>query len=196
MKRFAILLISWLLVSMGTYAQRAVHLGNHHFIPEQNLGHTRGANPVSIPALGIATNGYYNALVQFAELPSKAQASQLARAGLLLCDYLGGNAYYALLHTGLNPTRLLRSTTATSLVPVQPGWKLDAMLEMGRIPAYAAAGIGDVRVAIRYAQNIEPEQALATLGEMGVTDLRASSEFRTVYGVMAAARSGEIANLP
>ena len=70
------------------------------------------------------------------------------------------------------------------------------MLEMGRIPAYAAAGIGGVRVAIRYAQNIEPEQALATLGEMGVTDLRASSEFRTVYGVMAAARSGEIANLP
>ena len=181
---------------MGTYAQRAVHLGNHHFIPEQNLGHTKGANPVSIPALGIATNGYYNALVQFAELPSKAQASQLARAGLLLCDYLGGNAYYALLHTGLNPTRLLRSTSATSLVPIQPGWKLDAMLEMGRIPAYAAAGIGGVRVAIRYAQNIEPEQALATLGEMGVTDLRASSEFRTVYGVMAAARSGEIANLP
>lgn len=79
--------------------------------------------------LGAATNGNHNALVQLAGLPTPAEVEQLERAGISLGDYLGGNAYYALVKSGGSFSRLARGGKITSFVPVHPEWKLALALQ-------------------------------------------------------------------
>ena len=120
-------LFAWLLVALPVMvgAQPVVRLGGHSFVPEQNLAglaKSRGL-VATVSNLGPATGNQHNALVQLAAIPSPAEMEQLARGGVILGDYLGGNAYWALVRADCDPLRL-RSGLLTSLVAVRPEWKL------------------------------------------------------------------------
>ena len=89
-------------------------------MPEQNAqawaqGTARGARL----ELGLCTEGYYNALIQLKRQPNQQELAKLRRNGIVLGDYLGGNAYWALVAKGAEPHSMARGTSLVSVVPVQ-----------------------------------------------------------------------------
>ena len=96
--------------------------------------------------LGQPVNGYRNALVQLRELPTQAERDALARQGVELGDYVGGNAYWAQVRADCDPLRL-RSGLLTSLVAVRPEWKLAIPLAASSDVACRVANQSTSRVA-------------------------------------------------
>ena len=81
-------------------------------MPEQNVqawaaGTARGARL----ELGLCTEGYYNALIQLKRQPNQQELEGLRRNGILLRDYLGGNAYWALVAKGAEPHSMARGAS-------------------------------------------------------------------------------------
>lgn len=139
----------FLLLSVGfVYGQQAVQIGKHRFVPEQNLL-VRGKDSKAL-RLQEYVNGQARALVQFVELPTQDQRKALAKEGVCLQDYLGGNAYYASLEYGRGVATALRRAGGVSLMAVRPEWKLDARLVEGQVPDYAQVGTGRVKVLVYY----------------------------------------------
>ena len=67
------------------------------------IGHpagTRGNRAIDTKHLGTATNSQRNALIQLAELPTPHYIQHLAAQGIVLGDYVGGHAYWALVRYG------------------------------------------------------------------------------------------------
>ena len=112
------------------------------------IGHpagTRGNRATDTKHLGTATNSQRNALIQL-----------LAAQGIVLGDYVGGHAYWALVRDGAKLQGLWQGNRPTSLVAVKPEWKLAEELQHGKIPSHAQVGTAGVRVVIRYAPNATP----------------------------------------
>ena len=178
-------------------AQRTVQLGGHRFVPEQNMarsGMRSSGNPSHL--LGAATNGNHNALVQLAGLPTPAELERLERAGITLVDYLGGNAYYALVKSGDSFSRLARGGKITSIVPIHPEWKLAVALQQGSIPEFAKVGASGAKVAIHYASNAPPQLVQEQLGKLGLQRIAVVEQFHMAYAEMPLSASSHVAALP
>ncbi len=186
-------------------AQQVVELSGYRFVPEQNLqavSASRGAW-FRQEALGTPLNWQRNALVQLAEIPTTRELELLKTAGITLVDYVGGNAYYALLDESLKPPSLGRGNRITSIVALRPEWKLGGALQpvngkeaIGAIPDYARAGTDGAKVVIRYAQNASTPQILEALQELGLRDIEVAAPFRAVYAEMPLAAASRVAALP
>ena len=119
----------------AAFGQQAVQIGGYSFVPEQNAqawaqGTARGARL----ELGLSTEGYYNALIQLRQQPNPQELERLQRNGIVLGDYLGGNAYWALVAKGTEPSRHCPPGS-------RPEWKLTAALQQGAIPSYAREAV-------------------------------------------------------
>ncbi len=145
-KLFSLLAI--LLAPLPLVAQQVVELGSYHFIPEQNAQQpihasrgTNGKQPLlfSTSHLGQPLNGQHNALIQLAALPSAREFALLAAQGIVLGDYVGGNAYYALIREGATLPNLGRSNRLTSAIAIRPEWKLCAALQPAESKDHSAA---------------------------------------------------------
>jgi len=82
--------------------------------------------------LGFPINGKVNVLVQFKKTPTMRDYARLEAAGIVLSDYVGGNAYFALVPPGKRPSDF-HAFGATSVIPLQPEWKMATPLVMGEI---------------------------------------------------------------
>ena len=153
--------------------------------------------------MGGSLNGQRNALVQLAKLPTMRELELLKTAGITLVDYVGGNAYYALLDESLKPPSLGRGNRITSIVALRPEWKLGGALQpvngkeaIGAIPDYARAGTDGAKVVIRYAPNASTPQILKALQELGLRDIEVAAPFRAVYAEMPLAAASRVTALP
>ena len=150
MKKLVFVLLLGFLLPLAMFAQHTVQLGGCVFVPEQNLASgragSRGHVLRDLEYLGQPVNGYRNALVQLRELPTQAERAALVRQGVELGDYLGGNAYWALVRADCDPLRL-RSGLLTSLVAVRPEWKLAIPLAVSSDVACRVAGNTTNRIA-------------------------------------------------
>ena len=200
MKRIILLTISLLSLGvMQSLGQPPVRIAGRSIVPLREAAthpHQKGVRGSSQSAknLGVATNGYRNALVQLSALPSATELAQLERAGITLGDYLGGYAYWALVRDGVDLRQAQRGTTLISAVAVSPEWKLPEMLlghsntaglrantvpSSPKIPSYARTSSGKVKVVVHFAPNASEELVVKTLKDLNAKDLHIASTFRT-----------------
>ncbi len=91
-------------------------------------------------------------LIQFYELPDASQRTILKNNGLVLLDYLSGNAYTALLYAPSFKNITLQNIR--SIAPVQPQWKMDA-----RVKQLAAHPTTSTRhFAVSFAKHLPQEE--------------------------------------
>lgn len=157
MRKYAIWLLFLLLVPFGAFAQQEVRIGGVSFVPEQNVGRTRGGLPTLHSA---PVGGVRNVLVQLSAVPTQRDVEQLKAQGLILGSYLGGNAYYATLRVDAKSVRTRGGSQArvASLMDTRPEWKMDAEMAEGKAPAYAVSARGVARIVALCADNVTPEQ--------------------------------------
>jgi len=137
----------WVLLPMQSFAQERIHLGGQSFTPPANLSLRKQQE------LGVATHGKHNVLLQFTTLPKATDLESLRRQGVVLEDYLGGKAYYAIINEGSKLSSLAKFNVR-SVVPVQSSWKLHPNLQSNTIPTYARTATGLVKIVLHYAANI------------------------------------------
>ena len=189
-------MLAAVLAPLSLYAQQPVRLSGHQFVPDQNVvqaSQKSGATPLK--SLGKPSNGWHNALIQLRALPSAAEVAQLERSGIRLGDYVGGNAYWALVREGVS-LQGLRASRLTSVTGIRPEWKLNPALRGGPLPEWARAGSNAAKVVVRYAPNATGQQVAAALQLLGVGDIEVVEQFRAVYAEMPLSASTKVAELP
>ncbi len=180
----------------AAFGQQAVQIGGYSFVPEQNAqawaqGTARGARL----ELGLSTEGYYNALIQLRQQPNPQELERLQRNGIVLGDYLGGNAYWALVAKGTEPYAMARGTSLVSVVPVRPEWKLTAALQQGAIPSYAREG-SLVKTVVRFAENAPRTLIEQALNKAGAKDAKVAELFHAAYASIPVDSVRQVAKLP
>ena len=215
MKKLVLIALLGFWLPLAMFAQHTVRLGGYVFIPEQNLADgnagSRGHVLRDLEYLGEPVNGYRNALVQLRELPTQTERAALARQGVELGDYVGGNAYWALVRADCDPLRL-RSGLLTSLVAVRPEWKLTLPLAASsdvacrvankaagsfiQLPPHARVGTDRVKVVVRYASNATPQLVSGVLGQLGASGVEEEENFRAGYAELPIAELHRLATYP
>ena len=204
MRQRLLLMLLVLVIPLGLLrAQRAVYLGGHRFVPEQNGGRGLLGQPGRARAgmqVGSSTGqeggALQNVLIQFRELPTPAQVAQLARQGITLGDYVGGYAYWALLQPNASYQASTRGVRIASVVAVKPEWKLAPAIQAADIPPYARVGSGGVRVVVGYAENATAAQVQAAFQQGGATVVWVDDYFRTATVELPLAKAVELASFP
>ena len=103
---------------------KPVKFANGNFIPSNNLRKTMVSKQALAPAL---MGNQYFVLLQFDVLPAAAEKNQLAAAGIVLGDYLPGNAFMASINSQADFSSLKRmGIVSINLVP--PFYKIDRQL--------------------------------------------------------------------
>lgn len=184
----------FLLLGPCVWGQQPVRIGQYRFIPEQNL-RTRGTGRVALRVEDYL-NGKARALVQFAALPTPAQREMMAREGVLLQDYLGGNAYYARLNYGPAVVSSLRRAGGLSLMGIRPEWKLDSRLAPGLLPEYAVVDEGRARLLVYYSRGLRASTVKSLLEGEGATVEGLNEALAHARVVMPLARLNALAYLP
>lgn len=179
------------------WAQEEVRLGEERFVPEQNIVRTRGHKQL---LRNFSTNGSHNILVQLSSLPKAGDLEQLREQGLVLQDYLGGNAYFALLRkeaSSLGRLVELRSGAVrlTSVMDLRPEWKMSKAMAEGKAPQWARRG-RKVKVTLRYAANARETEVAAALKRIGMEDIHIAKGFRTASGALPLEKRVAVAALP
>ena len=121
-------------------AQSLVRLGDCEFEPEPNVVVSAARNVRSVPQdkvfrLGEVTGGRRNVLLQFKRGASEVGRKSLERLGVTLTDYLGGDAYWALLPAEMDARRALARSGVRSVMGTRPEWKASGALLAGVVPA-------------------------------------------------------------
>lgn len=176
-------------------AQQELRLGQHRFVPEQNVKpRVRASESHQVP-LGTAVNGRHNVLLQFAKPLEAAQRALLESQGVTLGDYLGGNAYFAMVKEGFSPSSVQRARL-TSLVPIRGEWKMVPAIENWKIPSYAKAGVDAARVQLLHFPNVTTAWAASELSKIGIKNVEAMPRFSMLLIDLPKAKVSEIASLP
>lgn len=193
---FPVLLLAASLLLGGTLsAQQELRIGQHRFVPEQNVGpRVRSQAQQQLP-LGEAVNGRHNVLMQFARPLGPSQRAALARQGVSLGDYLGGNAYFVTVRAGFAPGAA-RKARLTSVVPIRGAWKMSEALENWEIPEYAEVGTGMARVQLLHFPNVTTEWAAQELSGLGIANIEQMPRFSLLVIDLPQSKLHALADLP
>ncbi len=190
--RFILFAVLLSLFSLEILGQETVSLGGYTFVPPANVK-LRG-----IPQLGDCTGGSYNVLVQFSELPSAQTIESLRLQGVLLTNYVGGNAYFVQLATKhAKALSQLAKYGIRSVVSLKPEWKLATSLQAEDIlPDYARTPEQRIKVVVGCAGNVKMPNAVEHLREKGCKITHVSELFASVEVEASYVQLKEIAALP
>lgn len=187
MSRMCIRVLTMLLALFaGSDLLRAqqVRLGDCTFEPEANVA-SRAVRSVQTShpiVLGVATGRKHNVLLQFYGPLSEESQQRLARLGVELSGYLGGNAYWAQLPQGMNAGRVLGRYGARSVMGTRPEWKASGSLLAGDVPAWARRGVRGFAFELRYASNASASKVREDLVRLGAQGLVVKAAFRYASG--------------
>lgn len=184
----------------GLHGQEVVHIGRYSFIPEQNIASESarvrgGAVSDSVP-LGRAVGGKHHVLIQLRAVPSMKERAVLQAKGVELGDYLGGNAYWALVKEGLDARRELRGTGVTSVMVARGEWKVNPELWDGKVPAWARVGSDGADVLIFASGSVKPLEVEGDLRDLGVQKVSYAAGLRVARGVVPMSQLARLADLP
>lgn len=167
----SLILLSGILLFGGTFSafgqsepNYRIYLKSRVFTPEPNAA--AWEDLLSTPY--VQADGLF--YLQFEQVPTTAEKAELANAGLQLVHYLPKNTFLARL-TGSTPVpqlvNLLHQTDARALLEPKLTDKLDHRLLAGSLPGWAVGNQGDIRVQVRFADDIslaEGQRALQNAG--------------------------------
>ena len=132
-----LLLLLFLCVGLGLYAQEPIRFGDREVYLEANVhSKVRGQKNSSLE-LGVPTGDRLNVLVQFGS--GKIAYDALMQKGVELGDYLGSNAYYAQVVPGSHSSDFA-GTGLRSVVPIRAEWKVVNSLLKNEIPEWVQEG--------------------------------------------------------
>lgn len=105
---------------------------------------------------------HYYVTLQFYDIPTAAERSQLEALGIELLGYIPNYAYLAKISQNFN----LNALSVRAIFVIKPEYKLSAALADEDFPAYALAEEG-VRVSVSPQPNIAPTTLMESLKRMG-----------------------------
>ena len=170
--RRSLLLLLFLSIGLLLYAQEPVRFGDHEVYLEANVHPPRRNYKTSSLELGTPAGEKLNVLVQFNTAPISQEA--LAKKGVVLGDYLGGNAYYAQIAPGSRPSDFV-GTGLRTVVPIRSEWKVVTALLQHKIPTWARQN-DNIRMRLSWFSSVSWEQVKTELDRIGVS-YRANSPF-------------------
>ena len=122
-------------------AQEEVRFGRYRVIPKRNVG-VRGRASVENSLSGVTpVNGKVNALMQFRKTPNSEVLRKMEVAGVVLENYVGGNAYYAQVPASRRTADLARYGVS-SIIAMRSERKVSSLLEEERVPHWTDRGLG------------------------------------------------------
>ncbi len=176
MRKFYILALTMML-SASVFAQHEVSIGKHKFTPPTNVKQL--INSKSGLDKTTLANGRNYVLIQFDKLPTAKERKYLQKKGVILNDYLGGNAYFASLSEG-NLSAQLSKSTIRSVIPVKTEWKINSRIANNNIPDYADAGNGWIKTIVSFSSTVERVFVEKELNANGFTNFKINDTFKTI----------------
>ncbi len=111
-------------------------------------------------------NGKYFRLIQFYDLPSGEQRKDWAKKGLILTDYLSGKAYYAVIDSSFNFSRL--SDKIRAIIPVKSMFKEEPKLHTMVLKKSAQVSSGKMKLVVSYYKGLISDDVITNLKSLGV----------------------------
>jgi hypothetical protein len=149
-------------VGTGILIERArdytIMLESRHFVPEQ------GISPEVLARA--EAGGASHVIIQFSDLPDRADISFLRSRGVALLDYLPNLAYFASVPAG-ELDRLTGFHGLRCVIPIQPDDKISSQLREHGASRYAWNEDGTVRIVAVVFRDVGIEQTCGTLEKYG-----------------------------
>jgi hypothetical protein len=125
----------------------------------------------------VFNNRFYR-FVQFKEIPTSMQQTELANAGIKLLEYIPNKVYVASISTSIDFGRF-EELNIRSITPIDYTYKIGERLENKEYPSWAVEG-HSIIVSIQLYQDINPTVSKAALGQIGVTVLESMDHAQIV----------------
>jgi hypothetical protein len=186
-----------LLCSLFSIAQEdaryRITLKSGSFIPSKNIEQLK-IDEVNQRAA--KTDGKSFVLLQFENIPTLSERTELKLAGIELLDYIAGNAYTATISGAMNTGVLLR-TKARAVVELSAQQKMEPALAAGIFPAWAVKTPGTVDVWVSFPKSFSYTQVVTELAKKNI-DIQESiyQQYRIISLRIAANRLAELAVMP
>jgi hypothetical protein len=104
-------------------------------------------------------NNKYFKVIQFYQIPSDQERLDWANQGLVLTDYLPGNAYYAVIDAGFNLTSIQNYIRA--FLPVSNLFKMESALYFNGISDNLTSESGKAKITVSYYASLSPSEVIA-----------------------------------
>ncbi len=170
-----------------------VYLQNGAFTPEP------GISDVSLSALSksaLRTSGRAMALMQFEQMPGKAERLLLQQNGITLLDYIPQFSFI-ISYTGELKRSLLQQLHVRAVTSLAPQQKMDPQLAAGHIPSRAISIAGTADVMISFPSVFSANEVEAELKARNFVILPSLyREYRMLSVRLSSARIAELASLP
>ena len=193
MKDFYCLIFFSLLIATGLQAQKnspVVRFKNGDFIATHNI--QKGKLLREIPLSDHFHKKIFS-LLQFDKLPDENDRKELAAQGILLCDYVAGNAYLAELPENFSPD-YLKNYHVTGLFHVGKEYKIS-----DKINSYALENSADpqMAIAVSYFGSMNRQEVAKQLEWLGAKLLNTKiNPPNTIYIKATSQVLQNLANLP
>jgi len=178
--------------SMFAQVSNELKLKGNNFIPEENIDDYVATAQLSRKDL---TQRRYYKLIQFNEMPTKAELKTIADLGINLVSYVPNKAYVASLPQSLDPQEL-KSINVRYIHNISQEMKLSYRLQENDIPSWAHVDRNRIEVNIMYPEDLEQKSVLALAKSEGIVpkDYNTVNNFFTAFIELADVR--RIADLP
>lgn len=125
------------------------------------------------------TDAYIQVLLSFENLPGAAMRSELARNGIVLCDYVSQNTYVAVINT----SKAGKTVPAgiSGITEMLPEWKID-----GQFLKTLTGRQGKVAIIISFLKQVNSNEIEAAIKATGATILHSAVEATGIYYVQIA----------
>jgi hypothetical protein len=141
-------------------------------------------------------NGKAFVVIQFEKIPADVERKTLAQKGILLHDYISGNAYTATIVNTIDAT-VLQNVKARSIFEINPGDKMQFALAKNILPPWAVTIPGTVNLWISFPVSFSLDEVITQLSVRNI-DLQSErfKNYRILEIRIAQERIAELASLP
>lgn len=139
------------------------------------------------------TNKSQYCVLQFVNIPTLDEQSELNSQGINLLSYLSNNAYYASIDSKYYSQNRTSKNIRTS-VTIDSNFKIDPIIVSGNIPDYAASGDA-LKVVVTYFKGVDSKIVSGDLTRLGIKEFNDIKSFYQVYTQATKENLNEIAQL-
>lgn len=143
----------------------SVHIQSGAFTPAANGVEIGRPSPTEI------VGGKYYRCIQFYAIPTDAEKTALAAAGITLHDYLPVNTYTAAIPAGTNLALLPARAKIRAIFPMGAARKLSAELAQKKFPAHALRAGGKIELTLIQQPGLSAAEVVAMLQRDGISVL-------------------------
>lgn len=136
-------------------------------------------------------------ILQFDQIPNKEEKEKLKKEGLILLNYLQGNAYYAAVSQKFYDITRSASRSIRAVVPIKPEYKIAENLLSGDIPSYAKGYKNKIKIVISYFYNADVAEVKKKITEiLKATPYSIDEKFRVIQTDASKEEIIDLAALP